>query len=229
MYRLLDVSKIYRRREQEVIAFYAADLEIRAGDYLAVLGPSGSGKTTLLSLLGGTLSPTTGTLHLDGVSLYDVPVAVRARLRRERIGFLFQSFNLVGHLSAVENVELSLYLARRSAAQQRTRAIELLSQVGLGNRLEHKPCELSVGQQQRVAVARMLANDPEIILADEPTGNLDADSRAAVLDFLDQSHRQGRTIVLVTHDPVAAARATTTLRLLDGCIDASAGVALKAA
>jgi putative ABC transport system ATP-binding protein len=222
MYRLLDVSKIYRRRDQEVVAFYAADLEVHEGGYYAVIGASGSGKTTLLSLLGGMLSPTTGTVHLGGESLYDAPAAARAKLRRERIGFLFQSFNLVPYLTAVENVQLSLYLAGRSAADQRSRAIELLGQVGLGNRLEHKPCELSVGQQQRVAVARMLANNPQIILADEPTGNLDPESRTAVLDFLDQAHAQGRTIVLVTHDPVAAARAQTTLRLCDGQLAAAA-------
>jgi putative ABC transport system ATP-binding protein len=221
MYRLLDVTRVYKRREQHVIALYAADLRVDEGDYLAILGPSGSGKTTLLSLLGGMLSPTTGTVHLDGVSLYDAPVAQRAKLRRERIGFLFQSFNLVPYLTAVENVQLPLYLAGRSAAEQRTRAIELLSQVGLGNRLDHRPAELSVGQQQRVALARTLAHDPPIILADEPTGNLDPESRSVALDFLDEAHRQGRTIVLVTHDPVAAARAKSTLRLRDGCVDSS--------
>ena len=221
MYRLLDVTKIYNRREQQVIALYASDLRVDAGDYVAIVGPSGSGKTTLLSLLGGMLAPTTGTVHLDGVSLYDSPVAGRAKLRRERIGFLFQSFNLVPYLTAVENVQLPLYLAGRGSDQQRSRAIELLSQVGLGNRLDHKPAELSVGQQQRVALARTLAHDPQIILADEPTGNLDPESRTVVLDFLDEAHRQGRTIILVTHDPIAAARAKSTLRLRDGYIEPS--------
>jgi putative ABC transport system ATP-binding protein len=219
MYRLLDVTKIYNRRQQQVIALYASDLKVHAGDYLAIVGPSGSGKTTLLSLLGGMLAPTTGTVHLDGVSLYDAPVADRAKLRRERIGFLFQSFNLVPYLTALENVQLPLYLGGRSPDQQRTRAIELLGQVGLGNRLDHKPAELSVGQQQRVALARTLAHDPQIILADEPTGNLDPESRAVVLNFLDEAHHQGRTIILVTHDPVAADRAKSTLRLHDGCIE----------
>jgi putative ABC transport system ATP-binding protein len=191
-------------------------MEIGRGEYVAVVGPSGSGKTTLLSLLGGMLSPSTGEVLLDDVSLFALSVAQRTAVRREKIGFVFQTFNLVPYLTAIENVQVPLYLGNMPAAQQEQRAVELLTQVGLGERLHHKPSELSIGQQQRVALARTLANDPPIILADEPTGNLDPDSRAVVLDFFDEFHEQGRTIIMVTHDPAAARRAQRSLRLVDG-------------
>ena len=218
MFRLEDVTKIYSRRGNKVTAFRASSLEIAAGDYMAVVGPSGSGKTTLLSVLGGMLSPSTGQIHFDGVSLYDLSVADRTRLRREKIGFVFQTFNLVTYLSAVENVQVPLYLAGMAKNEQRERAVSLLEQVGLGDRLDHKPSELSVGQQQRVALARTLANDPPVILADEPTGNLDPESRQRVLDFFDELHRKGHTIVMVTHDLAAAERAQRKLVLCDGAV-----------
>ena len=216
MYQLKNIKKLYERRGQEVIALQAAEVTIANGEYVAVVGASGSGKTTLLSMLGGMLSPTSGEVLLDGRSLFSLPVAQRAALRREKIGFVFQTFNLVPYLSAVENVQVPLYLAKMPAAQQQQRAEELLTQVGLAERLHHKPSELSIGQQQRVALARTLANDPPIILADEPTGNLDPESREIVLDFFDQFHVQGRTIIMVTHDPAAAGRAKRSLRLADG-------------
>jgi putative ABC transport system ATP-binding protein len=219
MYSLKNVTKLYRRREGDVVALHADMLDVADGEYVSVVGPSGSGKTTLLSVLGGMLSPTTGDVRLQDVSLFDLPVAKRTELRRQKIGFVFQTFNLVPYLSAQENVQVPLYLAGRSPQQQAARASELLRQVGLGERLHHKPRELSIGQQQRVALARTLANDPPIILADEPTGNLDPESRAVVLDFLDELHRQGRTIVMVTHDPSAAARAQRSLRLNDGRVE----------
>lgn len=216
MYQLQDVTKIYRKRQQEVVAFRASSLAIGAGEYVAVVGPSGSGKTTLLSLLGGMLSPDGGQVLLNGESLYDLPLAKRTERRRTTIGFVFQTFNLVPYLTALQNVEVPLFLAGVPQAEHRGRAAALLEKVGLGNRLDHKPCELSTGQQQRVALARTLANDPKLILADEPTGNLDPDSRAAVLGMFDDFVREGRTVVMVTHDPDAAGRARRRLRLNNG-------------
>jgi putative ABC transport system ATP-binding protein len=220
MFQLRGVSKTYRKRHQHVVAFQADSLNIGKGEYVAVVGPSGSGKTTLLSILGCMLSPDSGTVCLDDVDLYALGTAARTRLRRNRIGFVFQTFNLVPYLTALENVELPLYLACRSATDQRDRAIALLERVGMQDRLDHKPCELSVGQQQRVALARTIANKPAVILADEPTGNLDADSRGHVLSMFDQFIADGGTLVMVTHDTVAASRAHRWLRLSDGSISA---------
>ena len=218
MFHLQDITKVYRKRQQEVVAFKAMSLDIGLGEYVAVVGPSGSGKTTLLSMLGGMLSPDTGKVWFDGESLYDLSITERTRRRREQIGFVFQTFNLVPYLTALENVQVPLFLHGVSKSEQRDRAVALLEQVGLGNRIEHKPSELSTGQQQRVALARTLANNPRLILADEPTGNLDPDSREAVLTMFDNFVREGRTIVMVTHDPGAAARAARQLRLNDGML-----------
>lgn len=216
MFHLQDITKVYRRRHQEVVAFKAGSLDIGLGEYVAVVGPSGSGKTTLLSMLGGMLSPDSGKVLFEGESLYDLPIAERTRRRRERIGFVFQTFNLVPYLTALENVQVPLFLNGVSEAEQRDRAVALLEQVGLGNRIDHKPSELSTGQQQRVALARTLANNPRLILADEPTGNLDPDSREAVLAMFDNFVREGRTIVMVTHDPAAAGRTVRRLCLSNG-------------
>ena len=218
MFHLQGITKIYRKRRQEVTAFRADQLDIAAGEYVAVVGPSGSGKTTLLSLLGGMLSPDTGKVLFDGQSLYDLSLNERTQLRRERIGFVFQTFNLIPYLTALENVQVPLYLGGIAASEQRDRATVLLEQVGLGNRLDHKPGELSTGQQQRVALARTLANNPQLILADEPTGNLDPESREAILSLFDGFVREGRTIVMVTHDPAAAERAARKVLLRDGAI-----------
>jgi putative ABC transport system ATP-binding protein len=204
---LENVLKRYSLRGHEVVAFRAERLELAGGVYHAVVGPSGSGKTTLLSLLGGMLSPDEGKVSLDGQSLYDLPIEERTALRRSLIGFVFQTFNLVPYLTALENVQLPLYLAGVTPQQQVERATELLTQLGLEERLDHKPCELSIGQQQRVALARTLANAPSVILADEPTGNLDPESRAMVLDYFEAFHSLGNTIVMVTHDMAAADRA----------------------
>lgn len=216
MFHLQDITKVYRKRQQEVVAFKASSLDIGLGEYVAVVGPSGSGKTTLLSILGGMLSPDTGKVWFGGESLYDLSITERTRRRREQIGFVFQTFNLVPYLTALENVQVPLFLHGVSKSEQRDRAVSLLEQVGLGNRIEHKPSELSTGQQQRVALARTLANNPRLILADEPTGNLDPDSREAVLSMFDNFVCEGRTIVMVTHDPGAAARASRRLHLCDG-------------
>ena len=218
MFHLHEVTKIYCRRQHEVVAFKAASLDIGRGEYVAVVGPSGSGKTTLLSMLGGMLSPDSGKVWFDGESLYDLPIAARTQLRRERIGFVFQTFNLVPYLTALENVCVPLFLSGVAKSEQRERGAALLEQVGLGNRIDHKPSELSTGQQQRVALARTLANNPRLILADEPTGNLDPTSREAVLSMFDQFVSEGRTIVMVTHDPGAADRAGRRLRLNEGTL-----------
>jgi putative ABC transport system ATP-binding protein len=218
--RLETVSKCYLHRGRSVAALDNASLEIAAGDFVAVVGPSGSGKSTLLLVLGGMLSPSTGRVFLNGHSVYELSPNQRAELRRQKVGFVFQTFNLVPYLTALENVQIPLFLAGLDEASQKQRAAELLARVGLGDRLDHKPPELSIGQQQRVALARVLANDPEIILADEPTGNLDPDTGQQILDLLEQMNREGRTVVMVTHDPRAAARAKRTLRLQDGRISA---------
>lgn len=218
MFHLQEITKIYRKRQHAVTAFRAEELEIKTGEYVAVIGPSGSGKTTLLSMLGGMLSPDTGTVRFDDQSLYDLSVTERTRLRRDKIGFVFQTFNLIPYLTAIENVQVPMYLGGVEIPEQRRRAQALLEQLGLGNRLDHKPGELSTGQQQRVALARTLANNPRLILADEPTGNLDPESREAILSLFDGFIRDGRTIVMVTHDPAAAARASRRLRLNDGTL-----------
>jgi putative ABC transport system ATP-binding protein len=225
MYRLEDVAKVYTRRGQQVVAFETEELAIPYGQYVALVGPSGSGKTTLLSLLGGMLSPTRGRVWLDRTSLYEQSAAQRARMRGMTIGFVFQSFNLVPYLTALENVQVPLYLAGLKKQQQQEQAVELLERLGLANRMHHKPCELSAGQQQRVALARTVANAPAVILADEPTGNLDPESRGHVLSFLDELHEKQRTIVVVTHDPAVAERAERRLSLHEGAIVGEASIA----
>jgi putative ABC transport system ATP-binding protein len=220
MFQLNDVSKHYGHKQGQVAALRSTTLKIAAGEFVAVVGPSGSGKTTLLSLLGGMLAPTSGRVLLDGQSLYDVSPSQRAETRLQRIGFVFQTFNLVPYLTAIENVQIPLMLRRNEPLAQEQRAAELLKRVGLEGRMHHKPSELSVGQQQRVALARTLANDPPVILADEPTGNLDPSTREHVLDFLEDLCREGRTVVMVTHDPSAAERAGRVLQLADGAVKA---------
>lgn len=218
MLRMENVSKTYRHRGQLVTALNGANAEISDGDFVSIVGPSGSGKSTLLLMLGGMLSPSEGRVVLDDQSIYDLDANARAHLRKQKVGFVFQTFNLVPYLSAIENVQIPLYLVGSDIASQQTRAQELLDRVGLADRMHHKPCELSVGQQQRVALARMLANDPAVILADEPTGNLDPDTSQQVIDFLEEVNGEGRTIVMVTHDPRAAERAKRILRLENGAI-----------
>jgi len=218
MLRMDGVSKNYNHRSQTVAALRGASVHIPEGDYVSVVGPSGSGKSTLLLILGGMLSPTEGRVYLNGQSLYDLTPDGRAAIRKRNIGFVFQTFNLVPYLSALENVQIPLFLAGIDGSAQTGRATELLERVGLGDRLDHKPSELSVGQQQRVALARVLANDPKVILADEPTGNLDPDTTQEVIAFFDELNQEGRTIVMVTHDPAAAGKARQTLRLVDGSI-----------
>ncbi len=216
MYSLENVIKKYERHGQEVTALDDTNLEIPDNDFVAIIGPSGSGKTTMLSLLGGMLAPSSGKVVLDGVSLYDLSVKERTKVRSTKIGFVFQSFNLIPWLTARENVQIPLVLAGCDSEQQQQRASAMLEKVGLADRMRHKPSEMSQGQQQRVALARTLANDPQIILADEPTGNLDPETREQVMEYLTEFHQDGRTIVMVTHDEAAAKFATRTIRLVAG-------------
>jgi len=216
MLRMESVVKQYRHRGQVIRALDEVDLSVEKGDFVAVVGPSGSGKSTLLLSLGGMLTPTRGRVHLNGESLYDLAPAARARMRRERIGFVFQTFNLVPYLTALENVQIPLMLARAAEEEQHRTGVSLLEKVGLADRLDHKPAELSVGQQQRVALARMLANDPEIVLADEPTGNLDPDTTIEITEFLVELNSEGKTVVMVTHNQETASRAKRMLWLVDG-------------
>ncbi len=218
MLRMENVTKSYRHRGRWVKALDDATLHIVGGDFVSVVGPSGSGKSTLLLMLGGMLSPSAGRVLFGASSVYDLSPRERARMRRDRVGFVFQTFNLVPYLSALENVQVPLFLARMEEKAQKERATALLERVGLADRLDHKPGELSVGQQQRVALARMLANDPAVILADEPTGNLDPETSQQIIGFLEEFNAEGKTIVMVTHDPRAAKRAKRTLRLQNGAI-----------
>jgi putative ABC transport system ATP-binding protein len=218
MLRLEAACKAYTRQGKTVEALRPTSLDIGAGESVAVVGPSGCGKSTFLTVVGGMMAPTTGKVWLEGRSLYDLTVSQRAAVRGTRIGVVFQTFNLVPYLSALENVQVPLYLAGVGTKEQRGRATAALERVGLAERLEHKPSELSVGQQQRVALARTLVNDPALILADEPTGNLDPDTREQVLGLFEEFHGEGRTLVVVTHDPAVAARSRRVLRLQAGAV-----------
>jgi putative ABC transport system ATP-binding protein len=208
--------KHYGKGKKQVSGLAGVDLTVDKGDYLALVGPSGSGKTTLLLSLGGLIRPTSGKVVVDGTSVYDLKPAERIELRRSKIGFLFQTFNLIPYLTAMENTQVPLMIAGKNSADQQAIAQSTLERVGLGDRLHHKPSELSIGQQQRVALARTLANSPSIILADEPTGNLDPATADSVAEMLKGLNEEGITIVMVTHDPRMAARAGRVLKLVEG-------------
>ncbi len=216
MIALKSVTKRFQHRGQPVTALDDVSLEVAKGDFVAVIGPSGSGKSTFLHVVGGMLSPSQGTVRVGGESLYEMTSDARSALRQKKVGFVFQTFNLVPYLTALENVQVPLVLAGVEDKDQKGRAEALLGRLGLSDRLDHKPSELSVGQQQRVALARMLANDPALILADEPTGNLDPETSAGIMDFLAELNSEGRTVVMVTHDMHLAGRAKRALRLVAG-------------
>ncbi|QGQ24819.1 ABC transporter ATP-binding protein [Gimesia benthica] len=227
MLKLENVKKVYRKKQDEVVALDSTSVDIPRGDFVSIIGPSGSGKTTLLSMLGAMSAPSEGRILLDGESIYDLPVEQRAEVRQNKLGFVFQTFNLIPYLTAIENVQVPMMLSQKYKTERQQRSEELLATVGLQDRLQHKPSELSIGQQQRVALARMLANDPSIILADEPTGNLDPDTRDQVLSFLRQFNEEGRTIIMVTHDLSAAGCARRTLKLSEGRIQSGTEEDLK--
>jgi putative ABC transport system ATP-binding protein len=216
MLQIDSVCKDYTRGRSVVQALHPTSLSVQGGEFVAIVGPSGSGKSTLLSMIGGMLSPSSGRVLLEEKSLYEISVKQRSRLRNEQIGFLFQSFNLVPYLSAMENVQLPMSLYGTDRESQQNQAKHLLERYGLGDRLTHKPSELSAGQQQRVAMARTLAMGPRLILADEPTGNLDPESRDLVLETLHKLCDEGRTVILVTHDTTVSATADRVFHIADG-------------
>ena len=211
-----DLWKVYRMDGTRVEALRGVNLVVEAGEFVALVGPSGSGKSTLLHLMGAMDTPTRGEVHLHGHNLAHTSDAERTRLRCREVGFVFQAFNLLPTLSALENVEIALRLAGISRRERRARATELLERTGLGERVDHLPRQLSGGERQRVAIARALANQPALLLADEPTGNLDSATGQAIADLLRQFNAEGQTIVLVTHDPEVAAQAGRVMRLRDG-------------
>ncbi len=210
------VSKIYRLGEEEIRALDDVSLDIESGEFISIIGPSGSGKSTLMHILGCLDSPTSGTVKLDGVMIQDASARQLAAIRNRKIGFVFQFFNLLPKLNVVQNVELPMIYSGVPARERRHRALAALEAVGLANRARHRPSQLSGGQQQRVAIARALVNDPRIILADEPTGNLDSHTGEAILALFRDLSRQGRTIVLVTHDPEIAAVTPRRIEIRDG-------------
>src|SRR5688572_27614001 len=210
------VRKVYRSGGADVVALKRLDLEVPEGEFLAVMGASGSGKTTLLNCLSGLDEIDEGRVLVDGHSIHELSDAARTRHRAEAMGFIFQAFNLIPVFTATENVELPLLLAKIPETEARRRARETLVRVGLGHRLDRRPPELSGGEQQRVAVARALAGHPRLVWADEPTGNLDSEMAAAVMDLLSELHDEGLTLVLVTHDPTVAARADRLITVKDG-------------
>jgi len=226
---LESVRKVYRTGSLEFEALRGIDITITEGEYVAVVGPSGSGKSTLMNILGCLDIPTSGTYLLGGEDVSTMTEAELAQVRNRRIGFVFQQFNLLPSLAAWRNVELPLVYAGVARAERKERALMALERVGLADRVDHRPGELSGGQQQRVAVARALVTEPDIILADEPTGNLDSGSTTAVLALLDEVHASGRTIVLITHEHDVATRADRNLTIRDGEITADAPIPARLA
>ncbi len=213
---LEDVGKTYRSGSLEVAAVRGVTLTVQEGEFVSVMGPSGSGKSTLMHIIGCLDTPTTGSYHLAGEDVSTMRESALADVRNRRIGFVFQQFNLLSTMSAWRNVELPLVYAGLPRAERKRRAIDALTRVGLADRVDHRPGELSGGQQQRVSVARALVTDPQLILADEPTGNLDSAATADVLDLFDELQAQGRTIVLITHEHDVSARAQREVQMRDG-------------
>ncbi|MHB1308140.1 MAG: ABC transporter ATP-binding protein [Limisphaerales bacterium] len=210
------ITKVFQTDEVETHALSGIHLEIRQGEYLSIAGPSGCGKSTLLAILGLLDTPTEGKYSLNNQSVESLSLAERARIRNREVGFIFQSFNLIGDLTVYENVELPLTYRGMAGAERKERVNEALEKVSMSHRMKHYPSQLSGGQQQRVAVARALAGKPSILLADEPTGNLDSKNGDAVMDLLRDLHREGATICMVTHDPRFARHADRTIHLFDG-------------
>src|SRR5256714_1326075 len=212
------VTKVFVTDEVETHALAGIHIDIKKGEYVSIAGPSGCGKSTLLAILGLLDSPTDGTYVLNSKAVQNLKLSERARIRNREIGFIFQAFNLIGDLTVYENVELPLTYRGMPGVERKKRVHEALERVGMSHRVKHYPSQLSGGQQQRVAVARALAGDPSILLADEPTGNLDSTNGEAVMELLRELHRGGATIWMVTHDPRYAAHADRTFHLFDGRI-----------
>ena len=216
MLQMQDVSKVYRTEMVETHALRNLSLEVRAGEFVAVTGPSGSGKTTFLNIAGLLEELTGGSYVLDGVDVKQLDDRARSRLRNQKIGFVFQSFNLIPDLDLFDNVDVPLRYRKLTRGERRTRIEGALERVGLKSRMRHYPAELSGGQQQRVAIARAIAGDPALLLADEPTGNLDSQMAREVMQLLEELNAQGTIVVIVTHDPEIAARAQRNVHVVDG-------------
>ncbi|MGY8652595.1 MAG: ABC transporter ATP-binding protein [Verrucomicrobiia bacterium] len=215
---LRDITKVYRLGGEEIRALDGVSLDVEAGEFISIIGPSGSGKSTLMHILGCLDSPSSGTLSLDGGMIHDASARQLAAIRSRKIGFVFQFFNLLPKLSVLQNVELPMIYSGVPAKERRERAMNSLKRVELENRSKHRPSELSGGQQQRAAIARALVNDPRIIFADEPTGNLDSHTGQLILDMFHKLSAEGRTIALVTHDPAIAAITPRRIEIRDGKI-----------
>ena len=216
--KLANISKVYKMGDNEVIALNGVYLDIAEGEFVAIMGPSGSGKSTLMNILGCLDTPTTGSYLLDNEEVANLSEDVLAKIRNKKIGFVFQNFNLLSRISALENVALPLVYAGVSKTERINRAQELLKMVGLADRQHHMPNELSGGQRQRVAIARALVNNPKIIMADEPTGNLDTKSSVEIMAMFKELYKQGKTIILVTHEPDIAENAKRIITVRDGKI-----------
>ncbi len=217
---LRQIEKVYVRGEEEVHALRGVDLDVQRNEYVAIMGPSGSGKSTLMNIIGCLDTPTRGTYTLAGVDVSDMGANELAEARNREIGFVFQTFNLLPRASALHNVELPLLYGGVRRRVRRERAEEALRRVGLADRMEHRPAELSGGQRQRVAIARALANRPSILLADEPTGNLDSRTGGEIMALFDALHAEGNTVILVTHEREIALHARRLVHIMDGRIDA---------
>jgi putative ABC transport system ATP-binding protein len=215
---LRSVSKIYRLGEEEIRALDDVTLDIEPGEFISIIGPSGSGKSTLMHILGCLDTPTKGTIRLDGVMIHDASPRQLAAMRNRKIGFVFQFFNLLPKLNVMQNVELPMIYSGIAARERRERAMAALASVDMANRARHRPSQLSGGQQQRAAIARALVNNPRIVFADEPTGNLDSHTGDAILQLFRKLSQEGRTIVLVTHDPEIAAVTPRRIEIRDGKI-----------
>jgi putative ABC transport system ATP-binding protein len=216
MLKMTHLSKVYRTEVVETYALRDFNIDVKEGEFVAVMGPSGSGKTTFLTIAGLLESFTGGEYLLDGVDVSDMNDNARSKIRNEKIGFVFQSFNLIPDLNVHDNVEVPLRYRGMKSAERQKRIMESLERVGLASRAKHYPAELSGGQQQRVAIARALAGSPRLLLADEPTGNLDTQMARGVMELLEDIHREGATIVMVTHDPELATRAQRSVHIVDG-------------
>ena len=215
-----EIRKVYDTGKVKVEALKGVDLQIHEGEMVAIVGPSGSGKSTLMNLIGCLDTPTSGRYELGGQAVSGVSRDELAEIRNRRVGFVFQNFNLLPHITALENVEMPMLFGGLRPAERRRRSAELLERVGLGDRVDHKPTELSGGQMQRVAIARALAMNPDIVLADEPTGNLDSSAGSDIMTIFTDLWKQGRTLVVITHDPALARRASRMVEIRDGRITA---------
>jgi putative ABC transport system ATP-binding protein len=226
---LRDIQKVYTMGEEKVHALNGVSLGIERGEYVAIMGSSGSGKSTLMNLLGCLDTPSSGSYHLNGVAVEELDDTQLAGIRNKEIGFVFQSFHLLPRTSALQNVELPLIYGGVPRTERRERARRALQRVGLADRMGHQPNELSGGQRQRVAIARALVNDPSILLADEPTGNLDSATSGEIMDLFDELHQSGNTVILVTHEPDVAAHAWRQVQLRDGKVLSDQATARAAA